>query len=98
MDPVTLGWKQVSRSIILTTGVPPAVTDLLAGSAALAAQCIGTKGHGGCGVTILINLARGLPFAVTFITGTIATPPALLISPILTIGLAILLFMEIIIC
>ena len=81
-------------SPIRKTRDPPAVTLLLPGNAALATQCIGTKGHGGCGVTILINLAKGLPFAVTFGTGVIATPPAELISPILTTGLAIILFID----
>jgi len=94
-DPVILGWKQVSTSEnVLRTGIPPALTFMLPGNAALAAQCIGTKGHGGCGVTKLINFARGLPFAVTLVTGIIATPPATLISPTLTTICAIIVFIN----
>ena len=71
----------------LNAGMPLAITLMLPGNAAFAAQCTGTFGHGGCGVTDDINFANSLPLTVILRWPWITAPPPEFISPILTIGL-----------
>ena len=76
----------------LNAGVPLAITLMLPGNAANAMQCSGKIGHSGCGVTTDINFASGLQYTVILRWGVRATPPNKFISPTLTIGLVMLLF------
>ena len=83
---------QVSLSPRRITGTPLAITLLLPGNAAFAEQWVGGSGHGTWAETADINFASGLPFTVILRWGVRATPPNKFISPTLTIGLVMLLF------
>jgi hypothetical protein len=83
---------QVSLSPRRITGTPLAITLLLPGNAAFAEQWIGGSGHGAWAETADINFASGLPFTVIFVWGVRAAPPPEFVSPTLTTGLVILLF------